>query len=182
MNVIDTSIPDVKLLEPKVFSDERGFFFESFNALAFANAIGRTVNFVQDNHSLSKKNTLRGLHYQVQDIQAKLVRVVSGEIYDVAIDIRHLSPTFGQWVGFHLSATNKRIAWIPEGFAHGFLALAEDTQVLYKASALYNPSAERTLRWDDPSLSISWPLEGKPLLSIKDAQASLLSQIEPIRL
>lgn len=182
MNVIDTAISDVKLLEPKVFSDERGFFFESFNQLSFAKATGRSLIFLQDNHSCSKKNTLRGLHYQLHDLQAKLVRVVAGEVYDVAVDLRHGSPNFGQWVGFHLSAANKRIAWIPEGFAHGFLALTDDAQVLYKASALYNPSAERSLRWDDPSLAIAWPLQGLPFLSTKDANAPLLSQIEPIRL
>ena len=180
MNIIDTDLPDVKLLEPKVFSDERGFFFESFNQLSFANATGRTILFLQDNHSCSKKNTLRGLHYQLHDPQAKLVRVIAGEIYDVAVDLRDGSPTFGQCVGFHLSAANKRIAWIPEGFAHGFLALTDDAQVLYKASALYNPPAERGLRWDDPSLAIPWPLQGLPLLSAKDANAPLLTQIEPI--
>lgn len=183
MKLIETSLPDVKLFEPKVFTDDRGFFFESFNKEKFCSAIGRPISFVQDNHSKSKKQTLRGLHYQIHDIQAKLVRVVSGEVYDVAVDLRHNSPTYGQWVGFHLSATNKRIAWIPEGFAHGFLALTDDAQVLYKASAFYNPQAERTLQWNDPTVNIQWPLGNcAPLLSEKDANALLFAQIEPIRL
>ena len=182
MKVIDTAFPEIKLLEPTVFSDARGFFMESYNEEVFKKLIGRTYSFQQDNHSFSCKGTLRGLHYQLGPVQAKLVRVVTGEIFDVAVDVRKDSPTFGKWVGFHLSAANKRIAWIPEGFAHGFLALEENTTVLYKASSLYDPQSERGLRWDDPSVGIEWPLLGSPLLSEKDKKAPFLSQIEPIRL
>lgn len=172
------AIPDVILLEPKVFGDERGFFFESFNQRVFTAAIGREVSFVQDNHSRSARNVLRGLHYQVRQTQGKLVRVVLGEVFDVAVDIRKGSPTFGQWVGQVLSAQNKKQLWIPEGFAHGFVTLSENAEMLYKASDYWAPEHERTIIWNDPDLAIDWPIEGAPLLSAKDAAAVPLARAE----
>lgn len=169
MNVVRTEIADVLILEPKVFADDRGFFFESFNQRVFEAAVGSPVTFVQDNHSKSKKNVLRGLHYQVEQPQGKLVRAVSGTIYDVAVDIREKSPTFGRWVGVELSADNKRQLWIPPGLAHGFLVVSETAEVLYKATDYYAPAHERTILWNDPTLAIDWPLEGEPQVSGKDA-------------
>lgn len=167
-------IPDVVLLEPRVFGDDRGFFFESFNQAKFEAAIGRSVNFVQDNHSRSVKNVLRGLHYQVRQPQGKLVRVVAGEVFDVAVDLRKSSPTFGQWVGEILSADNKKQLWIPEGFAHGFVVLSESAEFLYKTTDYYAPEHERCILWSDPSIGISWPVNGEPMLSAKDRAGSLL--------
>jgi dTDP-4-dehydrorhamnose 3,5-epimerase len=169
MNVTPTQIPGVLILEPKVFADDRGFFFESFNQRVFEAAVGGPVTFVQDNHSRSKKNVLRGLHHQVEQPQGKLVRAVSGSIYDVAVDIRQSSPTFGRWVGVELSAENKLQIWIPPGLAHGFLVLSEASEVLYKTTDYYAPAHERTIRWDDPTLAIEWPLSGPPQVSGKDA-------------
>ena len=169
MNVVRTEIADVLILEPRVFADDRGFFFESFNQRVFEGAVGGPVAFVQDNHSHSKKNVLRGLHHQVEQPQGKLVRVLSGSIYDVAVDIRQGSPTFGRWVGVELSADNKRQIWIPPGLAHGFLVLSEASEVLYKTTDYYAPAHERTIRWDDPTLAIAWPLAGPPQVSGKDA-------------
>ncbi|HAV9315515.1 TPA: dTDP-4-dehydrorhamnose 3,5-epimerase [Escherichia coli] len=159
MNVIKTEIPDVLIFEPKVFGDERGFFFESFNQKVFEEAVGRKVEFVQDNHSKSSKGVLRGLHYQLEPyVQGKLVRCVVGEVFDVAVDIRKSSPTFGKWVGVNLSAENKRQLWIPEGFAHGFLVLSETAEFLYKTTNYYHPESDRGIIWDDPELNIDWPL------------------------
>ncbi len=174
MNVIDTAIPDVKIIEPKVFGDERGFFFESYNARAFNDTIGREVNFVQDNHSLSAKGVLRGLHYQIQQPQGKLVRVVAGEVFDVAVDLRQSSPTCGQWVGVRLSAENKRQLWLPEGFGHGFLVVSQSAEFLYKTTDYYAPEHERCIAWNDPELAIDWPLTAgdSPVVSAKDAQGS----------
>ena len=172
MNVIQTSIPDVLILEPKVFGDERGFFFESFNQVKFDTAIGKKVRFVQDNHSRSAKNVLRGLHYQIQQPQGKLVRVVQGAVFDVAVDIRQSSPTFGRHVGLELSAENKRMLWVPEGFAHGFLVLTESAEFLYKTTDYYAPEYERSIAWNDPTLNIQWPLTVAPTLSGKDAHAA----------
>jgi len=177
MNVKKTKIPEVLVLEPKVFGDERGFFLESYNQKCFAE-FGLNRNFVQDNHSRSARNVLRGLHYQLGQPQGKLVRVVAGAIWDVAVDIRHSSPTFGQWVAEELSSENKRIFWIPEGFAHGFVVISDTADVLYKATDFYAPSAERSLLWNDPQLSIPWPLSGDPLLSQKDQAGQLLSEAE----
>ncbi len=168
MNVIDTAIPDVKIIEPKVFGDDRGFFFESFNQQCFEEAIGRKVNFVQDNHSRSVKGVLRGLHYQIQHPQGKLVRVVVGEVFDVAVDLRQSSPTFGQWVGFTLSAENKRQLWVPEGFAHGFVVTSDVAEFLYKTTDYWYPEHERCIIWNDPQLNIPWRLNGEPALSGKD--------------
>lgn len=170
MNVIDTAIPDVKIIEPKVFGDARGFFYESFNARAFAEGTGVNVQFVQDNHSKSARNVLRGLHYQLQQAQGKLVRVVQGEVWDVAVDIRRSSPTFGKWVGVILSAENNRQLWVPAGFAHGFVVLSETAEFLYKTTDYYAPAHERCIAWNDPTLAIEWPIEGAPSLSAKDAQ------------
>ncbi|MGF6692110.1 dTDP-4-dehydrorhamnose 3,5-epimerase [Metapseudomonas resinovorans] len=168
MNVITTALQDVLILEPRVFGDERGFFFESFNARTFAEATGVERDFVQDNHSRSQRGVLRGLHYQLQQAQGKLVRVVEGEVFDVAVDIRRSSPTFGRWVGVHLSAENKRQLWVPEGFAHGFVVLSEYAEFLYKTTDYYAPEHERCIRWDDPDLAIDWPLAEAPQLSAKD--------------
>ncbi|MHC5347628.1 dTDP-4-dehydrorhamnose 3,5-epimerase [Metapseudomonas furukawaii] len=172
MKAIPTAIPDVIVLEPRVFGDERGFFFESFNARAFTEATGLERDFVQDNHSRSQRGVLRGLHYQLQSAQGKLVRVVQGEVFDVAVDIRRSSPTFGRWVGVHLSAGNKRQLWIPEGFAHGFLVLSESAECLYKTTDYYAPEHERCIRWNDPDLAIDWPLKDAPQLSAKDQAGS----------
>lgn len=178
MNVTRLSISDVLLLEPKVFGDERGFFYESFNQARFEEALGRNVKFVQDNHSRSLKGVLRGLHYQIQQPQGKLVRVVSGEVFDVAVDLRKSSPTFGQWVGQILSAENKRQLWIPEGFGHGFVVLSDSAEFLYKTTDYYAPQYERSIAWNDPTLAIDWQYEGIPSLSAKDAQAKLLAEAE----
>lgn len=178
MHIIQTAIPDVLILEPKVFGDERGFFFESFNARAFSEATGLNPNFVQDNHSRSQRGVLRGLHYQVQQAQGKLVRVSAGEVYDVAVDLRRQSPTFGQWVGAHLSAENKRQMWVPEGFAHGFVVLSEFAEFLYKTTDYYAPAHERCIRWNDPKLAIDWPLQEEPRLSAKDQQGLSFDEAE----
>ena len=170
MKVTDTSIPDVKIIEPTIHEDERGFFFESFNQKQFKEAIGRNVTFVQDNHSKSQKGVLRGLHYQLPPCaQGKLVRVVQGEVYDVAVDIRESSPTFGQWIGEYLSAKNKKQLWIPEGFAHGFLTLSNNAEFLYKTTDYYSPKHERTIKWNDRSINIDWPFKDNLKLSIKDS-------------
>jgi dTDP-4-dehydrorhamnose 3,5-epimerase len=178
MKVTSLAIPDVKLIEPKVFGDDRGFFFESFNQAQFETAIGKKVNFVQDNHSRSAKNVLRGLHYQIKQPQGKLVRVVVGEVFDVAVDIRKRSPTFGKWVGEILSAENKKMMWIPEGFAHGFVVLSEATECLYKTTDYWAPEHERCIVWNDASLAINWPIQGEPVLSSKDAQGAALKTAE----
>lgn len=169
MQATPLSLPDVVLLEPKVFGDERGFFFESFNQKAFDQAIGRPITFVQDNHSKSARYVLRGLHYQIQQPQGKLVRVLAGEVFDVAVDLRRCSETFGHWVGVHLSEDNKRQLWIPEGFAHGFLVLSESAEFLYKTTNYYAPQHERCIIWNDTTLAIDWPLDDvTPILSAKD--------------
>ncbi|ELY4575394.1 dTDP-4-dehydrorhamnose 3,5-epimerase [Cronobacter turicensis] len=178
MNVIQTAIPDVLILEPKVFGDDRGFFFESFNRRIFEEAVGRKVEFVQDNHSKSAKGVLRGLHYQLAPhAQAKLVRCLQGAIYDVAVDIRLGSPTFGQWVGAELSAENKHQIWIPEGFAHGFIALEHNTEILYKTNDFYSKECERSIKWDDEQLNIAWP-EKAGIISEKDAMAPAFSNAD----
>lgn len=174
MKVTRTAIPDVCLIEPKVFGDARGFFYESFNQRAFAEATGVTTEFVQDNHSRSARGVLRGLHYQIQQAQGKLVRVVAGEVYDVAVDIRRSSPTFGKWVGAHLSADNKAQFWVPAGFAHGFVVLSETAEFLYKTTDYYAPAHEQCIAWNDPFLNIQWPDLGEaPKLSAKDAAGNL---------
>ena len=178
MKVTPTNIPDVLVIEPNVFGDERGFFFESFNQAKFEAAIGRQVHFVQDNHSKSVKNVLRGLHYQIQQPQGKLVRVVQGEVFDVAVDLRKSSPTFGQWVGEILSANNKKHLWVPEGFAHGFLVLSESAEFLYKTTDYWAPEFERSIAWNDPKIGINWPSSFKPTLSYKDKQAECLVNAE----
>ncbi|MDD0976760.1 dTDP-4-dehydrorhamnose 3,5-epimerase [Pseudomonas fontis] len=168
MNVTTSTLAGVLIIEPKVFGDERGFFYESFNARRFAEATGVQANFVQDNHSRSQKGVLRGLHYQLSHPQGKLVRVTAGEVLDISVDLRRSSPTFGQWFGIRLSAQNNRQLWIPEGFAHGFVVLSEFAEFIYKTTDYYEPSAERCIRWDDPTLAIDWQLEVEPLLSAKD--------------
>ena len=178
MKAIQTAIPDLLIVEPKVFGDERGFFFESFNRREFTKLIGRELDFVQDNHSRSVKNVLRGLHYQIQHPQAKLVRVIQGEVMDVAVDIRRSSPTFGQHVVLELSAENKRMLWMPEGFAHGFVVLSETAEFLYKTTDYWYPEHERCIRWDDPDLAIDWGLRGAPMLSAKDAQGKSFRETE----
>lgn len=175
--VTPTAIPDVLILDPQVFGDERGFFMESFNARDFARATGLDVVFVQDNHSKSAHGVLRGLHYQIQHAQGKLVRVTQGEVFDVAVDLRRASPHFGRWVGERLSAENKRQMWIPPGFAHGFLVLSESAEFLYKTTDYWFPEHERCLRWNDPALGIDWPIQGQPLLAARDAAAAGLSQV-----
>jgi len=170
MNIVKTAIPDVLILEPHLFGDERGFFYESFNQKVWQEITGLHTIFVQDNHSRSGRNVLRGLHYQIQQPQGKLVRVVAGEVFDVAVDIRIGSPTFGRWVSAELSAENKRMLWIPEGFAHGFLVLSEFAEVLYKATDYWAPQYERTIIWNDPDLAIVWPLHNQPILSDKDSK------------
>lgn len=177
MKIIPTSIPDIVLLEPKVFGDERGFFFESWNKRTFAD-LGIAADFVQDNHSKSQKNVLRGLHYQIEHAQGKLVRVTAGAVYDVAVDLRRSSPTFGRWIGFTLSAEDKRMAWIPPGFAHGFCVTSESAEFLYKTTDYYSPAHERTLLWNDPKLAIPWPLSGEPLLAAKDKSGLPLADAE----
>lgn len=178
MQAIKTAIPDVIIFEPKVFGDDRGFFYESFNQKIFEEATGLSFNFVQDNHSKSAKNVMRGLHYQIQQPQGKLVRVSAGQVFDVAVDIRKSSSTFGQYIGVHLSAENKRQLWVPPGFAHGFVVLSETAEFLYKTTALYAPQFERCIRWDDPTIAIAWPIEGAPLLSAKDQQGASLKEAE----
>lgn len=181
MRAIPTAIPEVMIFEPRVFGDARGFFFESFQQKEFNNALGEEVCFVQDNHSGSRKHVLRGLHYQLQQTQGKLVRVTAGAIYDVAVDIRKGSPTFGKHMGVELSAENRRMLWMPRGFAHGFVTLSDWNEVLYKATDYYAPQFERSIRWDDPAIGIGWPLEGeKPQLSDKDANGVLLSLAEAL--
>lgn len=178
MEVIATALPDVLILEPRVFGDDRGFFYESFNAQAFRAGTGIDAQFVQDNHSRSLRGVLRGLHYQVHNPQGKLVRVTQGEVLDVAVDIRRSSPTFGQWVAVHLSAANHRQVWIPQGFAHGFRVLSDSAEFLYKTTDYYNPSAERCIRWDDPQLAIDWQLDAPPQLSAKDQVGQLLKDAD----
>ncbi|WP_273822749.1 dTDP-4-dehydrorhamnose 3,5-epimerase [Pseudomonas asplenii] len=178
MKATPTRLPGVVILEPKVFGDERGYFYESFNARAFQEATGLNPNFVQDNHSRSQKGVLRGLHYQMQNTQGKLVRVIAGEVIDVAVDIRRSSAHFGQWVGVRLSGENHRQLWVPEGFAHGFVVLSDYAEFLYKTTDYYTPSAERTLRWDDPTLAIDWEFEGVPQLSAKDQNGKLLHEAD----
>jgi len=168
MQITRLSIPDVLRIEPRVFGDERGFFFESFRQDRFEEAIGRKVSFVQDNHSKSSHNVLRGLHYQIKQPQGKLVRVVAGSVFDVAVDLRRSSPTFGQWVGEVLSAENKAQMWVPEGFAHGFLVLSETAEVLYKTTDRYVPECERCLIWNDSTVNVDWPIDAVPILSLKD--------------
>ncbi len=178
MNVIKTDIPDVLIIEPKVFGDERGFFFESYNERAFAEATGISAHFVQDNHSLSNRNVLRGLHYQIQEPQGKLMRVIGGEVFDVVVDIRKSSPSFGKHVAARLSAENKRMMWIPVGFAHGFLATSDHAELLYKTTAYWSSQHERCIAWNDARLRISWPLQGEPVLSDKDRTGIPFSQAE----
>lgn len=178
MNVTASKLPEVLIIEPKVFGDERGFFYESFNAKAFAEQTGVTAQFVQDNHSRSQKGVLRGLHYQIENAQGKLVRVTVGEVLDIAVDIRRSSPNFGQWFGLKLSAENARQLWIPPGFAHGFVVLTDYAEFLYKTTDYYTPSAERCIRWDDPDLAIDWGLDEAPKLSAKDQQGKLLKEAD----
>ncbi len=178
MKTTPLAIPDVLLIEPEVFGDDRGFFFESFNQARFEVAIGRSVTFLQDNHSHSVKNVLRGLHYQIWQPQGKLVRVVAGEVFDVAVDLRKSSPTFGQWVGEILSAENKCQLWVPEGFAHGFLVLSDTVECLYKTTSYYAPQQERCIIWDDPTIGIQWPIDGAPVLSGKDWQGAAFIETE----
>lgn len=178
MNATELALPGVFLIEPRVYGDDRGFFYESFNHVKFEQAIGRQVSFVQDNHSRSARNVLRGLHYQIQQPQGKLVRVVHGEVFDVAVDLRRGSPTFGRWVGEILSGQNKRQLWVPEGFAHGFVVLSDSADFLYKTTAYYAPEHERCIIWDDVDLGIEWPLETPPVLSAKDAMGVRFTEAE----
>jgi dTDP-4-dehydrorhamnose 3,5-epimerase len=178
MNVVGTELPGVLILEPRVFGDERGFFFESFNRRAFEEATGVRSDFVQDNHSRSRRGVLRGLHYQVRQPQGKLVRVTEGEVYDVAVDLRRSSPAFGKWTGASLSAANKRMLWVPAGFAHGFLVVSESADFLYKTTDYYAPEHERCVIWNDPDIGIRWPLEGQPILAPKDRTGARLAQAE----
>jgi dTDP-4-dehydrorhamnose 3,5-epimerase len=178
MKATSLAIPEVFLIEPKVFGDDRGFFFESFNQARFEDAIGRKAYFVQDNHSRSVKGVLRGLHYQIQQPQGKLVRVTQGEVFDVAVDLRKSSPTFGHWVGEILSAENKKQLWVPEGFGHGFVVLSETAEFLYKTTDYYAPAHERCIIWNDPDLAISWPIGQMPMLSGKDAQGAAFRRAE----
>ncbi|MGO4325672.1 dTDP-4-dehydrorhamnose 3,5-epimerase [Cupriavidus sp. 2TAF22] len=173
-----TALPEVLILEPRVFADDRGHFFESFNAREFENATGFSGVFVQDNHSLSARNVIRGLHYQIGRPQGKLVRVVAGEIFDVAVDLRRQSPRFGQWVGMTLSRRSGQQLWVPPGFAHGFLVLSDTAEVIYKTTEYWSQSHERTIAWDEPQLGISWPLEGRPILSEKDRHGALLAEAD----
>ena len=178
MKAVRLSIPDVVLFEPDVFGDERGFFFESFHQAKFEAAIGRPVSFVQDNHSRSARGVLRGLHYQIQQPQGKLVRVVQGEVFDVAVDLRRSSPTFGKWVGAQLSGENKKQLWVPAGFGHGFVVLSESADFLYKTTDYYAPAHERCVAWNDPQIGIEWPLRDAPTLSAKDAKGLALQDAE----
>ncbi len=176
--VTPTTLPDVLILEPKVFGDARGFFFESFNARDFALTTGLDVQFVQDNHSKSTQGVLRGLHYQIQHPQGKLVRVTQGEVFDVVVDLRRSSPTFGKWTGVVLSAQNKRQLWVPPGFAHGFLVTSESAEFLYKTTDYYHPEFERSLLWSDPTVGVQWPIRTAPLLATKDAAGTPLGRAE----
>ena len=178
MKVAATAIPDVLLLEPTIYEDERGFFFESFNQKRFEDATGLNIRFVQDNHSRSVKRVLRGLHYQIRRPQGKLLRVTAGEVFDVAVDLRRSSPTFGKFAGIVLSAANKKQLWIPEGFAHGYLVLSDAAEVLYKTTDYYSPEHERCLIWNDPDVGIDWPKDGEPILSAKDRLGLTLSKAE----
>ena len=178
MQVARSTLPEVLLIEPKVFGDDRGFFFESFNERTFAEKTGLRVHFVQDNHSRSARNVLRGLHYQIRQPQGKLVRVTAGEIYDVAVDVRRSSPNFGKWAGVMLSAANRRMCWIPAGFAHGFLVTSDHAEVQYKTTDYYAPEHERCIAWNDRDLAISWPLKGEPILSPKDRAGLPLKEAE----
>ena len=176
--VTPTAIPDVLILEPQVFGDARGFFFESFNQRDFADKTGVDLSFVQDNHSKSAQGVLRGLHYQIQHPQGKLVRVVQGQVFDVVVDLRQSSPTLGQWVGMYLDAQKHQQLWVPPGFAHGFVVLSETAEFLYKTTDYWYPTHERSLRWDDPTVGITWPMQGQPLLAAKDAAAALWAEAE----
>jgi dTDP-4-dehydrorhamnose 3,5-epimerase len=178
VKAIPTAIPDLLIIEPKVFGDERGFFFESYNSRQFTELIGRNINFVQDNHSRSGKNVLRGLHYQIKNPQGKLVRVINGTVLDVAVDIRQSSPSFGQFLTIELSAENKRMLWIPEGFAHGFIVQSDTAECVYKTTDYFAPEHERVIAWNDPSLNIDWMLNTTPILSIKDQDGTLLRSAE----
>jgi dTDP-4-dehydrorhamnose 3,5-epimerase len=179
VKAIPTAIPDVLVIEPAVFGDARGFFYESWNRKRFSELVGRDVDFVQDNHSMSQRGVLRGLHYQVEHVQGKLVRVVAGAVFDVAVDLRRASPTFGRSVSMILSAENRRMLWVPEGFAHGFLVVSESAEFLYKTTDYYAPAHERSLLWNDPALGIDWPLEGRePLLKPKDAAGKPLASAD----
>lgn len=180
MNVVRTGIPDLLILEPRIFVDSRGFFFESFNARGFHEATGLDVIFVQDNHSHGQKGVLRGLHYQIRQPQGKLVRVVRGTVFDVAVDVRGTSPSFGQWMGVELSEDNHRQFWIPPGFAHGYVVLSEMADFLYKTTDYYSPEHERSILWNDPAIGIDWKLEGEPLLSLKDKGGVPLRQAESL--
>jgi dTDP-4-dehydrorhamnose 3,5-epimerase len=178
LKAVPTAIPEVLVIEPAVFGDARGFFFESWNEKTFSALVGRDIHFVQDNHSASGRGVLRGLHYQVRQAQGKLVRVVAGEVFDVAVDLRRSSPTFGRWAGERLSAQNKRMMWVPEGFAHGFLVMSDSAEFLYKTTDFYAPAHERTLLWNDPKLGIAWPLDAEPILKPKDAAGAPLERAE----
>lgn len=178
ITVTATTLPEVKIIEPKVFGDARGFFYESFNGREFAQKIEANVEFVQDNHSRSVRGVLRGLHYQIEHAQGKLVRVVEGEVFDVAVDIRRSSPNFGKWVGVHLSADNHRQLWVPPGFAHGFVVLSESAQFLYKTTDYWFPEHERSIVWDDPEIGIEWPIGFEPTLAAKDAAGKRLAEAE----
>ncbi|CAM2187790.1 dTDP-4-dehydrorhamnose 3,5-epimerase [Burkholderia latens] len=178
IQVTATALPEVKLIEPKVFGDARGYFYESFNGREFAQQVEPGIEFVQDNHSRSTKGVLRGLHYQVLHAQGKLVRVVEGEVFDVAVDIRRSSPSFGKWVGVMLSEDNHRQLWVPPGFAHGFVVLSEAAQFLYKTTDYWFPEHERCIAWDDPEIGIQWPIEGQPVLAAKDAAGKYLSEAD----
>lgn len=178
MRATPTSIPDVRMIEPKVFGDNRGFSFESFNRHAFKEAIGIDISFVQDNHSKSAKNVLRGLHYQISQPQGKLIHVIAGEVFDVVVDLRKSSPTFRRWVSITLSAENKRMVWVPPGFAHGFFVISDIAEVLYKATDYWAPEFERSILWNDPALDIDWKLSGEPILSAKDRAGQWLEDAE----
>ncbi|TDQ92463.1 dTDP-4-dehydrorhamnose 3,5-epimerase [Paraburkholderia silvatlantica] len=178
ITVTATALPEVKIIEPKVFGDARGFFYESFNGREFEELVEAGVEFVQDNHSRSAKGVLRGLHYQIQHAQGKLVRVVEGEVFDVAVDIRRSSPNFGKWVGVHLSADNHRQLWVPPGFAHGFVVISESAQFLYKTTDYWFPEHERSIVWNDPAIGIEWPIDFEPLLAAKDAAGKRLAEAE----
>ncbi|WP_246796938.1 dTDP-4-dehydrorhamnose 3,5-epimerase [Burkholderia perseverans] len=178
IQVTPTALPEVKIVEPKVFGDDRGFFYESFNGREFAEKVDPQAVFVQDNHSRSARGVLRGLHYQIEHAQGKLVRVIAGQVFDVAVDIRRASPNFGKWVGVILSAENKRQLWVPPGFAHGFVAVSESAEFLYKTTDYWYPEFERSLLWNDPAIGIEWPLDGEPVLAAKDAAGVLLADAE----
>lgn len=178
MKIVETRLLGLVVLEPKVFADNRGYFLESYNQRTFASAVGVTDPFVQDNHSASHRNILRGLHYQIQRPQGKLVRVVVGSVFDVAVDLRRSSPTFGRWDGVELSADNKRMVWVPKGFAHGFIVLSESAEVIYKTTEFYAPEHERTLMWNDPDVGVRWPADSTPILSSKDSAGRVLKDAE----